>query len=100
MHQRGDIRAPFAKGGQMNGDHVQPEIKVLAKLPFLLGGLKVAVGGGDDAHVDFELLIAAYRADFLLLQHAKELGLQFHRELANLVEKDSPAIRRLKESFF
>src|SRR6266542_2870920 len=46
--------------------------------------LEVAVGGGDDAHVDLDGLVGADAADLALLERAQELGLQIERQLAEL----------------
>ena len=53
---------------------------------------EVAVGGGDDAHVDLALLAGADRANAAALEHVEQLRLQRGRHLADLVEKQRAAV--------
>ena len=62
-------------GGNVERDHVQPEVQILAKplLPHHLG--QVLVRGGDHARVGVNRLRAADAHHDLLFQHAQQLGL-------------------------
>ena len=62
-------------GGTLHRDDVQAEEQVLAEAPRRDLGLEVAVGRGDDAHVDLDRLGRADAADLALLQHAQQLHL-------------------------
>ena len=53
------------------------------------------MGRADDAHVDRDLLAAADALDHALLQEAQQLGLQRHRQVADLVEEERAAVGRL-----
>src|SRR5262249_18614187 len=53
----------------------------------------------DDADVDLLFLRAADGTDSAFLQDAEELGLQAQRHLADLVEKQGPAVGELEEAF-
>ena len=60
-------------------------------------GLEVVVGRGEEADVDPP---SSHRPDAhhgSLLEHAQKLGLEVHRELADLVQEDGAAIGRLEE---
>ena len=57
------------------------------------------MSGGDNAHVNVDIVIAAERTDFALLQHAQQLHLQRRRHIADFVQKQRASFRRLKESF-
>ena len=50
--------------------------------------VEVAVGRGDDAHVDVQRLVAADALERALLQEAQELHLRRRRDLADLVEEE------------
>src|SRR5262249_54016635 len=59
-------------------------------------GAEVAVGGGDDAHVDGDGLGSADALEGPLLEDAEELGLALGGELADLVEEQGPAVGELE----
>src|SRR5262245_7607416 len=60
--------------------------------------LQIAVGGGDDAHVETPNRVVADAFDFMLLQCPQEPGLQIQRELADLVEKERASVGDLEFS--
>ena len=60
--------------------------------------LEVAVGRGDDAHVDGDLLLPADRLDAALLERAQQLRLQIDRQLADLVEEQRAAVGALERA--
>ena len=61
-------------------------------MPVLDLRVQVAVGRGDDAHVDGDVGLAADRAEPALLQDAQQLHLQVQRQLADLVEEERAAV--------
>ncbi len=85
--QHRDIGAARAQRRQRDRHHVDPVVEVLAEA--LLGDLfgQIAIGGGDQPHVDVEGLVAADPPHFLFLQHAQQLGLQPETEIGDLVEE-------------
>ncbi len=91
-----NVLAPIAQGRQMDREDVQPVIEIFAELPLGDHRLEVAVGRRHDAHVDLEGLVAADALELALLQGAEELDLDFHRQIADLVEKEGPAIGQLE----
>ena len=80
----------------MQRQHVEAEHQVGAEaaLGHLL--LQVAVGRGDDAHVQLYLAASAEALHALFLQHAQQLGLQSQRQFADLVEQQGAAIGLLE----
>ena len=58
--------------------------------------LEIAVGGGDDAHVDFDGAVAAQLGELAVLQHVQDLGLQRLRHLADFVEHDRAVLGELE----
>ena len=61
-----------------------------------MAALEIAVGRGDDAHVDLDAAPRADALDDLILQHAQQLGLQRRRQLADLVEEHRAAVGQLE----
>src|SRR5690606_14391805 len=91
-----DVLAPLPQRRKLDGDHVEPVVEVLAEpaLPDLFG--QVLVGRGDDADVDRLGPRLAHLCHHSLLECAQELDLQRGRHLADLVEEEGAAVRRLE----
>ncbi len=87
-----DVTLALAQRGDVDGEDVQAVKQVFSEAAF--GGhlLQVAVGGGDDADVDFGGVRAADAFEFALLQHAQKFDLNGRRNLADLVEKQRAAV--------
>ena len=68
--QQGDVFAAVFQIRHLDGKHVQTVVEVLAETP--LGDLvfQIAVGGGNDAYIDLDALVAADPLEHPLLQHA------------------------------
>src|ERR1700675_2369053 len=96
--QDGNVGTALTQRRQRNGDDVEAEIEILAEGSFLVFGVEIAVGGGHDAHIHFDLLITAHGTDFFLLEKAQELGLHLERKLAHLVKKNGSRVGRLQQS--
>ena len=77
------------------GNDVEPVEEILAERAVANGGFEIAVRRRDDADVHFDWLRAAEPFDGALLNHAQQLDLHLHRELADFVEEE----RRLVGGF-
>ena len=97
VSEREHVLAPLAQRGHLDGEHLEPEVEILAEgaLAHHLG--QVAVRGRDDTHVDALALRAPDTADLVVLEHAQELHLYGERYLADLVEQQGATARRLDE---
>ena len=93
-----DVLGAGAQRRQLDGEVRQAIEQVLAEAPFLDQRAQVAVGGGDDAHVDLVRLRAAQRAHLAFLQHAQQLGLQRQRHVADLVEEQGAAVGCIEQA--
>ena len=87
----GNVLGAFAQRRHRDREHVQPVEQVLAETAVLHVGDQVAVGGGDEPHVDLDRLLGADRLDLALLDGAKQLHLRRQRQLADLVEEQRAA---------
>src|SRR5688572_32675259 len=76
----------------MEFNHVKPVIQVLTEAAFNHFQFEVAVRGGDDLHVYNHRHRCADWRDFVLLQNAQQLGLQFERHFANFIEEYDAAL--------
>src|SRR5882724_10483146 len=96
MHEHGDVGTTLAQSGQMNGHYIEAEIEVLAERAVFVGSLQVAIGGGHNAHINLGAVIAAHGSNFLVLQYAQELSLEFERQFPDFVEEDRAAAGSVK----
>ena len=71
LDQRRDVVLPLAQRRQLNGDHVQPVVEILAEPPFVREPAQIDVGRRDDADVDLDRLHAAEAHELALLHHAQ-----------------------------
>lgn len=94
--ERGDVFAPAAERRQIQGQDVEAIVEVGPKLAFVAQGFEIAVGRGDDAHIDLEDFVAADALDFALLQDAEQLGLHGGGHIADFIEEERAATRALK----
>src|SRR2546421_12266569 len=82
----------------MNCDHIQPEIKVLAKLAGAIRSFQIPVRGRDHPNVHFDFVVAADRTHFLLLQETQKFGLHLLRQFSNFIQEDSAVVGGLEKS--
>ena len=94
----GTSSARSRSGGARSGTTFEPEVEVLAELAGRDRRLQIAVGRGDDAHVDLQHLLAADARELARLQHAQHLGLRGQVHVADLVEEDRPAVGHLEQA--
>src|SRR5205085_2359156 len=91
-----NVAAPLAQGRDVNREDGEAKVEVFTKLPGGDGGFQVAVGRGDDAHVNFHVRRAAESRDLALFENAQQLRLHGGRDLADLIKKDGAARRQLE----
>ncbi len=91
-----DVFLALAKGGEGDGKHVDavPEILPEASRPDLV--LEVAVGRGDEAHVDRDRLRPSQPLELLVLQDAQELSLELEGKLPDFVQEERAAVGQLE----
>jgi hypothetical protein len=78
----------------MDRQDIESVEKVRAKLALLYHRLQVSMRGGNDPHVDRQLLVFPHPEDAVLLQHSQQLGLQSVIQLADLVKEEKAPFRR------
>lgn len=82
----------FAKGRNSDGDGGDAEVKIFAELFFADGSLKIAIGSGDEADIDFDGSGAADAIEAFFFEDAEKFGLNGDRQVANFVEEESAAV--------
>ena len=83
-------------GGTKIGTTFESEVQVLTKPTAADLRRQILVGGGQHSRVDANPCRAAHRLHHLLLQHAQHLRLRLQTHVADLVEKNRAAVRRLE----
>ena len=82
-------------GGTCRGKTCKPVIQVRAELILFHHRLEIAICGGDEADVGPDGAIASDPLEFLVLDGAQQLRLEFERHFPDLIEKqaspDAPA---------
>jgi len=94
------IFGAFAKSGDLDGENVQAVKEVAAKGALGDKLCEVLIGGGDNADVHALGAVAAEAFEFLLLEDAKEFGLEFQGKVADFIEKESAAVGELEAANF
>src|SRR6266852_1181134 len=94
--EQGHVTAALAQRRQHQRHHVEAVEQVAPEGALLDLRLEVLVGRGDQPEVHRFGLAPTHRLDRALLQHAEQLALQRERHLADLVQEDGPAVRRLE----
>ena len=89
---------PQAQRRQVDRDDVEAVKEILAEPALAHFLLQIAIGAGDEAHVDADGLVAADALEFAFLQHAQELDLKAQRNFRDFVEQQRAAVRRLESA--
>src|SRR5580698_7664385 len=82
------------------GDYVEAVEKIFTKIALGDFIFEIFVGGGDDADIDGDGIVTAYRNEALLLESAQNLGLRLEAHVADFVEEERAAIGSLKLALF
>ena len=94
--EQGNVLAPLAQRRNAKWKDGEAVIEIGAEPALAHFVLEVAIGRGDDAHVDAVNTVAADTLNLPVLQGAQQLWLQFERQLADLVEEQRAAVGDLE----
>ncbi len=94
--QGNDIFLALSKGRYLEGYDFQSIIKIFAEQMVFHVFFQVAIGRGNNPHVDFHGLVSADSFDLSVLQETQELHLQRRRQFADFVEKQRAGVRELE----
>ena len=94
-HEPGDVFTPLAQRRHLDGQYIDAVEKIFAEIAVsdLFG--EVAVGGADDAGIDFDRLGAADGIEGAVLECAEQFGLGFEWHFADFVEEQGAAVGHL-----
>src|SRR3984893_3674870 len=91
-HQRIDSFEPLAQRRDRYRGDVEPVKQVAAEAPFFYRLAQVAIGRRHYLNIDFVRARLADGLNFTVLACTQQLGLQAHRQLADLVEEQHSAL--------
>lgn len=63
-------------------------IEILSKEAVLYTLLQILIGGGDNADIRLDRLMTTHAIEEAVAQNAQKPGLQFHRHVADFIEKE------------
>ena len=92
VSQGGDVLCSRPQRRQVDREHLQPVEQIAAELALRDPGVEVAIGGGDDPHVDLQRFLPAQPRHHARLQHPQQLGLE--RRAASRSPRRGRACRR------
>ena len=96
--QQGDVLLALPQGRQVNGNYVQTPVEVLPEAAVLHFLREILVCNCDDAHIDFDVVLAADTPKSLFLNNPQELHLQAKGRLGDLIEEDRATVGNLEEA--
>src|SRR2546428_5475240 len=97
-YQKWNIFGTVAKSRDGDGKHIQPVKKIWPESFFRNYHPEIRVRRGDDPHVHWDRLAAAYSVDESVLKHAEQFGLRLEGEFADFVQKKRAAVCQFKPS--
>ena len=94
LDEHGNVVTPLAQRRQFDGKHIQAIEQVFAE--FLFGNVlvQIAIGRGDDTHVDMQSSDSAQPFKLAILQYTQEFGLQFGRHFSDFIQKQRALVRQ------
>ena len=95
-HEKRDVFFSFPERRQAHGNDIEAEKQILAEQALSHHLAQIAMGRGNDTHIDLLRLETTDGDDLAFLQHAQQSRLRIERHIANLVEKQAAAIGLLE----
>src|SRR5262249_44811529 len=96
VDQQRNVFPSLPQRGHSDGNHAQPVVEILTEAIVRNQLVEIAVGGGNDTHVDRDFGGSAHRAHGSLLQHAQQFDLHGQRHLGDFVEENRAPIGNLE----
>jgi hypothetical protein len=82
-----DVLRALPQGRDQNGEYVQPIVKISSEFIARSHRGQVAMGGGDQTHVDVMRAPAAQALELLFLQNAQKFRLQGQWQISNFIKE-------------
>src|SRR5262245_892856 len=98
VDEQAQVVEALAQRREAHLEHGEAVVEVRAEFLGVDLAAQVPVRGRDDPHVDRRVARRAHALALAALEHAQARTLQLERQLADLVEEDRPAVRRLERA--
>ena len=98
VYEQRDVLSPIPEGRKAHGDDIETVEEVLAEAALADRFVQPVVGRGDDPYIHRDEPAPANPLDLLELEDPKELALECHVELPDLVEEESAGVCHLELS--
>src|SRR6266404_6344740 len=95
-HQHRNVFHAMTERWNGNRKHIEAVIKIHSEQLLSDQPREVLIGCGHHAHIDTMGIRAAQPFELLLLQNTKQLCLQFERNIADFIQEQGAAVRRLE----
>ena len=92
FNQNANVSFAVAQRRQLYRKHREPVIQIFAEQLLLVQRFKIGVRGGDNAYIDFEIVIAAQSLHFTLFEKAQDFALERQGHIADLIQKECAAV--------
>src|SRR5215468_7039809 len=99
LGQQWDVFFAITQRRQMYGEYGQTVVEIFAQTSFLNCHSRVLVRGCNNAHVEFEFLLAAEPAHLSVFEDTQELRLKLQRHFTDFIEEKSAAAGEFKTSW-
>src|SRR5271168_3017580 len=100
VRQQGDIPSSLTQWRQLDRHHVNSVVEVLTEFARARHLFQWLVGGADQPEIDLPGLASTQPLHLPVFEHAQQLGLQWHGEGGDLIEKKRTAVRQLNLPWF
>ena len=92
LGQEDDVVAALAQGRRAKLNDIEAVEQIFAEIVLADGFDDVAVGGGDEADVHVQFIVAADAGEGAVFQKAEQLGLERAAHVADFIQEDGAAV--------
>ena len=92
LGQEADVLGSLAEGRKLDANDVEPVEEIFSETAFGDFLFEVLVGGGDDADVGADDLVASDARELAVLQDAEDFRLELDGHVADLVEEEGASV--------
>src|SRR5258706_14847594 len=93
-----DLGPSLAKGGNANGNYVEPIVEIFAEVSVLDGFFQIAVRRCQNPDIHPDQFLSTHAVKLMILQYLEKFRLQPHIHVADLIQQDRATFGQLKQS--
>src|SRR5260370_42653341 len=96
--QSDDILRPLAQRRHAKLKLAETMEEILAEAALGHGGVEILIRGSDNAHIDFDLAVAAKAVEGISIKHAQELHLGLELQFADFIEEERTLVGEFEQT--